>query len=403
MTQTQATAVEKFSHLKVGALFMEQGTGKTRVAIELIHSTDANFILFLCPFSVKANLLAEIEKWQLQRPFEIVGYETLSASDRIYLKLLERIQGKKLFIVADESIFIKNDEAKRFTRIMTLSKSSEYRLILNGTPITKNEWDLYNQMEFLSQKIIGMGRQEFLNTFFTRVQYKKKFQSPKEFYKLSHVNIGYLHKLIEPYIFRVAFTFDKEIRTEYPCIESSSETLDDIARLKKKVLDQIAADEPFLDTLSIMQYVLFTDPERCEMIAKQLSGQTIVYCCYLEEIKQIAAACDCYTITGDTKACERHNILETFKKDDKPLLMTYGVGSFGLNLQFCNHIAFSSLTFDYAKVEQAQARIKRIGQTKNIRYTYFTSDQGIYSLIEQNIRNKQSLSEIMIDKIKEMF
>lgn len=381
---------------------MEQGTGKTRVAIELIHSTDADFALFLCPFSTKVNLLQEIEKWQLQIAFEIVAYETISASDRIYLELLDRIQNKNLFIVADESIFIKNEEAKRFTRIMNISKSSSYRLILNGTPVTKNEWDLYNQMEFLSPKIIGMGRNEFLNTFFTKVQYKKKFERPKEFYKLSQVNSGYLKKMIEPYIFRVAFHFDKNIQTEYISIASSSETLDDLKRLKKKVLDQIADDEPFLDTLAMMQYALFTDKERCEEIASSLSGQTIVYCSYLEEIRLIAAKCDCYTITGATKTYERHKILEAFRDGTKPLLMTYGIGSYGLNLQFCNHIAFSSLTFDYAKVEQAQARIKRIGQENDVCYTYFTSHEGIYTLIEKNLLNKRNLSSMMIDEIKEM-
>ena len=88
LTNQQQEAFNKFSKLKVGALFMKQGTGKTRVALELIKSTDADFVLFLCPFSTKSNLLAEIEKWKMDRPFEIVGYETISSSDRKYLDLL---------------------------------------------------------------------------------------------------------------------------------------------------------------------------------------------------------------------------------------------------------------------------------------------------------------------------
>lgn len=89
LTNSQVLAFEKFSNLKVGALFMKQGTGKTRVALELIKSTDCDFALFLCPFSTKRNLKAEIDKWGLDRPFEIVGYETLSSSDRTYLGLLD--------------------------------------------------------------------------------------------------------------------------------------------------------------------------------------------------------------------------------------------------------------------------------------------------------------------------
>ncbi|PJH58710.1 hypothetical protein CVR97_28315, partial [Salmonella enterica subsp. enterica serovar Typhimurium] len=102
---------------------MEQGTGKTRTAIELIESTDSTFVLFLCPFSTKHNLKQEIDKWGLSKEYMIVAYETISSSDVQYLDLLEvieSIQGN-IFIVADESIFIKNEETKRFDRVMTLA------------------------------------------------------------------------------------------------------------------------------------------------------------------------------------------------------------------------------------------------------------------------------------------
>lgn len=190
---------------------MKQGTGKTRVALELIKSTDCDFVLFLCPFSTKENLRTEIDKWGLDRSFEIVGYETLSSSDETYLGLLDlKKQYQKLFIVADESVFIKNSDNKRFERMLKLRDMSEYRLILNGTPITKNEWDIYNQMEFLSPLIIKMSRLEFLQAFFKKVRYKRKGENPREFYKLSDVNIDYLHKLIEPFIFEADLVFEKK-------------------------------------------------------------------------------------------------------------------------------------------------------------------------------------------------
>lgn len=381
---------------------MEQGTGKTRTAIELIQSTDCDFVLFLCPFSTKNNLNNELVKWNLNQDYLILGYETLSASDRIYLETIEMIKGKRLFIVADESIFIKNEEAKRFNRVMHFASMSEYRLILNGTPVTKDEWDIYNQMFFLSPRIINMSRQEFLSTFFTKVQYKKKFERPKEFYKLSQVNIGYLHKLIEPYVFRVEMNFNKSVETQRIVIPASSEAKERYSSLKKDLLDNIANEEMFMDILVFMQYSMFTDVERCKQIAKKISGQTIVYCSFLEEVRAISSELDCYVITGATPENERVNILEQFKKDSKPLLMTFGVGSYGLNLQFCNQIAFASITFDYAKVEQAQARIKRLGQSKDIVYTYFTSDLGIYTMIENNLSNKQNLSELMISELKEV-
>lgn len=105
-------------------------------------------------------------------------------------------------------------------------------------------------------------------------------------------------------------------------------------------------------------------------------------------------------ITGATTPKKRIEIINQFKEDDKPLLMTYGTGAFGLNLQFCNRIAFASLTFDYAKIDQAMSRIKRLGQENDIEYTYFTSNLGIYNMINENITKKQTLKELIVDKIE---
>lgn len=384
---------------------MEQGSGKTRVAVELIESTDSELAIFFCPFSTKNNLIEELEKWELKIEFIVIAYETLSASDKKYLDLKEILKDTKgkIFMIADESIFIKNDKTKRFSRIVHLAQYSEYRLIMNGTPITKNEWDIYNQMYFLSPKIINMSDQEFLNTFFTKVEYKKKFQKPHVFYKLSQVNIDVLYKLIEPYIFRSYLDFDKEVKTEYEMIEASMDAFEDYICIKEELLESIREEKPFLHHLVGMQKVAFTDKERCKNIRKRLYGQTIVYCAFLEEVEKINYKNDCYVITGDTKKKDRQIILDKFKEDDKPLLMTYGVGAFGLNLQFCNQIAFSSLTFDYGKIDQAQARIKRLGQKRDIEYIYFTSDLGIYDLIENNLTNKKGLSDLLIEEVKEVF
>ena len=103
-------------------------------------------------------------------------------------------------------------------------------------------------------------------------------------------------------------------------------------------------------------------------------------------------------ITGSTK--KRDEIIEKFKNDSKPLIMTFGVGSYSLNLQFCNEIVYSSLTFDYAKIEQSKYRIKRIGQDKDIKYTYFLTDLGINKLILENLKRKMTLENLIKEKME---
>lgn len=400
LTNQQYQAFEKFKELRVGALFMEQGTGKTRVALELIRDTDADLVLFFCPFSTKNNLLAEIEKWGIEVEFKVYGYETIALSDNTYLDILKLVEGRNVFIVADESIFIKNESSKRYRRLTRIAEYSNYRLILNGTPITKDEWDIYNQMSFLSPKIIDMGRSQFLNTFFKRVKYKKRGQSAREFYKLSEVNIDYLHKLIEPYIFECSFKFDKKVKSTNIEIFASEETREKYETQKEQLLNSLAIGESCIEQFQNLAVACFDDENRHKEIARHLKGQIIVFCTLLSEVNDISRELDCYIITGAQNLKERAEIINKFKVDDKPLLMTIGTGAYGLNLQFCNKIAFASIAFDYGKIDQAKSRIRRLGQERDIEYIYFTSDLGIYNMIQENNQRKIDLKELIIERIK---
>lgn len=57
--------IEKLRHVKVGALFMDMGTGKTRTALGLIYlrylSGKINHIIWLCPCNVIGDLKAGIQ------------------------------------------------------------------------------------------------------------------------------------------------------------------------------------------------------------------------------------------------------------------------------------------------------------------------------------------------------
>nr|DAW39252.1 MAG TPA: Chromatin remodeling complex ATPase [Caudoviricetes sp.] len=403
LTDKQQYAFDKFKKLKVGALFMKQGTGKTRVAIELIKTTDSDLVLFFTPCSTKDNLQQELIKWQLDREYIIMGYETLSNSDKAYIGLLKAVEGKKLFIVADESIFIKNDDTKRYKRLMSIAKESEYKLILNGTPLTKNEWDIYNQMNFLSYKIIDMSKQEFLNVFFKKISFKKAGQRPREFYKLSDVNIDFLHHLIAPYIYECDFNFDKDESTQYIRIIASNDNREVYSVKKQALLNSLGKGESIIEQFQNLALSCFKDEKRYKEIAEHIKTkeQIIVFCTLVEEAESIASELNCYLIAGATPLKERAAILDKFKNDNKALVMTLGTGAYGLNLQFCNKVAFASITFDYSKTEQAISRIKRIGQENDIEYIYFTSDLGIFNMILENNEKKRDLKELLIDKIEQ--
>ena len=82
----QQSAFDKLSKLKVGALFMEMGTGKTKVALDLLHYKQhkVNYMLWICPCSLKCEIETERQKWHPDLTLDVVGCESIGSSDRIY-------------------------------------------------------------------------------------------------------------------------------------------------------------------------------------------------------------------------------------------------------------------------------------------------------------------------------
>lgn len=100
----QTEAVNKLIKLKVGALFMEQGTGKTITTLELVRrryeSQKIEAAIWLCPCSAKENIKREIIKHcppELMKIFTICGIETLSSSIRANDYLLTLVNDKRCF------------------------------------------------------------------------------------------------------------------------------------------------------------------------------------------------------------------------------------------------------------------------------------------------------------------
>ena len=97
----QRKAVDKLKKLKVGALFMEQGTGKTRTALELINirlnKWKITHVIWLCPCSVKENLRRDIIKHTGEDQHNLIticGIETLSTSIKWNSYLLDIVNKK---------------------------------------------------------------------------------------------------------------------------------------------------------------------------------------------------------------------------------------------------------------------------------------------------------------------
>lgn len=166
------------------ALLLEQGLGKTRIAIQ--HAQDLHLqgkldrVLVLAPSGVHANWAEEELKIHTENPHSFTWISTktsmryvrqldsfISTQDsrlRWLCMNIEAVRTKRGFdactkflrngksmIIVDESSVIKNPKAQQTRAVLKLAKFSTYRLILNGTPVTQGPLDLWSQCLFLSR------------------------------------------------------------------------------------------------------------------------------------------------------------------------------------------------------------------------------------------------------------
>lgn len=393
LNPAQVNGIERLRHYKVGALFMKPGTGKTRTAMELVRSVpEVDFVLWLAPYRsvhpkvVGTGINAELAKWGgFHCPHLTMGIETLSSSDRTYLELIEKLKSyKNPFVVCDESLKIKNWDSKRTQRIIDLGKLAQYRLVLNGTPLSKNLLDLWAQIEFLSPRILKMGLAEYKNTFceFTTMTKRVGHRTIRREWINGYHNVEHLYSLIGHYVYEADLKLDvAKVLVDVP-YRIGDELRAEYQRLKEKYLDdekmEARNNNIFLEMTQKMQHTYSCAPAKFEKLDAVLAGhdheRVLIFCKYV----------------ASREACA--------KRYPKATVLSIQSDAMSLNLQAKNVTVFFDKTWDYGVIDQAVYRTYRTGQTEDCTYYNLTGDVPLEALIDKNVAGKMSLLEYFNNK-----
>ena len=171
------------------ALFMEMGTGKSKVLIDniavLYDKGAINAAVIVAPKGVYKNwsereipihmpdhVLCHVGVWnpapKAKEKKELLKLFEVSDNLKILMVNVEAFSTKKgvtfvekfllthnALIAVDESTTIKNPKARRTKSLVKLAINTKYRRILTGFPVTQSPLDLYSQSEFLSSHLLG--------------------------------------------------------------------------------------------------------------------------------------------------------------------------------------------------------------------------------------------------------
>lgn len=419
----QKTAVDKLCRLKVGALYMEMGTGKTRTALELIQrrllAGKIDRVIWLCPTSqtVKDNLVKDFNKhaegWE--PVITLCGIETLSTSVRENRRLLQLASSFRCFLVVDESLLVKNPYALRSIHISRLAERCPYRVLLNGTPVSKNLADLFSQWYILDWRILGY--KSYWSFAANHLEFDKIYKN-----KIRRIlNPDYLTDKIAPYTVQIAkedvlnlppkryatqwFYLTDEQEDEYYRVKDDFLSLESLYNNPDSpliyrtfnALQQVTSGQ-FIATparLPMRHFPMFLDPEdnpRIQALLRAINTyvppgeKAVIWCKYTHEILDLAQVLRkrgdrvsvCY---GGKRGKKRSQELEAFEGDARFLIANKGCAGFSLNLQYGHYMIFYNNDWDWATRAQAEDRMHRSGQ----KYPVVIIDICAYSKIDARI------------------
>jgi hypothetical protein len=285
-------------------------------------------------------------------------------------------------------------EAKRTNRLLTLSNMVEYKLILNGEPITRNLLDLYSQINFLSPKILNMSFAEFKSTYCCTTKITKHFGNSWKAYTKEFItgyeNIDHLYSLIGEYVFECDLGLNLERVFTEMTYTLDDEAKEEYQRLKEKYLDNeklmMMNNNIFLELTQKMQHGYCCTESKFECVNEWFKtysqDKAIIFC------KYIASADECR------------------KRYPKATVLNYQNGCYSYNLQHLPYMVMFDKTFDWGKRVQGLARNFRTGSDGDYRVLDLTGNVGLEDLINQNNLKKLSTAEylktISIKQLKEV-
>jgi len=383
----------------------DMGLGKTIQILAFILSqrekVQHNINLVVVPASLIFNWKAEVEKFAPSIKVKTIyagertkttdtfdDYEIILTSYGTLLSDIRFLKDYRFnYIFLDESQLIKNPDSQRYKAVRMLQ--SRNKVVMTGTPIENNTFDLYGQLSFACPGLFG-SKQQFADLYSTPIDQFKDSRRAEE-----------LQKKIRPFILRrtkeqVAKELPDKTEIVLYC-EMGEEQREVYEANKKEIQDFILGKQEDDLTKSSMHVLksITTLRQICNSAALLADGKSYLQASskidvLMEQIEskagnhkilvfsQFVTMLDLIKkqlenrgiryeyLTGQTR--KREEVVTSFQQNaDIPVfLISLKAGGTGLNLTEADYVYLVDPWWNPAVENQAIDRAYRIGQHKNV-------------------------------------
>ncbi len=391
----------------------EMGLGKTMQAIVamrlLAHQGHVARILLVCPKPLVTNWQREIATWAPELPVTVIEGKQHrrrwlweNASSGVLIANYESLVRDQKHATAQAQPFdlMILDEAQRIKNRLSATNQvvcSVPRLrswALTGTPIENSVEDLIGIFQFISPGCLNSE------------QKPSTIRRSVDDYIIRRRKDQVLTDL-PPKLYRDA---DVTLTTEQAQAYELAET-EGIVRLSN-MHDELTIQHVFELVLRLKQICNFDpatgasaklDRLRADLEECAASGRkAIVFSQWVQTLTHLRDQLQDFgplEYHGKIAPKHRDQVIETFRNDPdrSVLLMSYGAGSVGLNLQFAGYVFLFDRWWNPAVEDQAINRAHRIGVTEPVIVTRFLTAGTIEERIDHVLEEKRALFDSIFD------
>lgn len=442
----QKQAYQFASRLPAAGIFMEMGTGKTKVAIDLMSNAEGvNKILVVCPKRVIGVWEREIPRYA-QRPISVLSLDKGTTVRKAEILRASRDTGKASgkgalcviinydviwreplasdlhdygfdMIIADEVHRIKTSSGKTSKRMAAFGARIPRRIGLTGTPMPNSPIDIYAIYRFLEPSIFGTNYYKFLEKYANMggyegreiIGYKNLDQLRDKIYSIAfRVESRDVLDLPDELHENITFDLNPEAYRTYKELEKTA-----VATFKET---QIITDNVLTQMLRLQQitsgYLPSPDgdvefgSDKAEAFYDLLSdidhneGVVAFYKFKFDAI-QIRKQCEklgraYYELSGQVDQ------LATWKVVKGGIIaVQIQSGGEGEDFTKARYAVYYSLTFSMKDYQQSKFRILRPGQSNNVIYYYLEANRTIDKYIIRCLHDKKEVVENVLKHISE--
>ena len=456
----QITMLDEAAGKRDFAFFCEQGTGKTKVAIDLasqkyndgqitgvilvapngVHNQWADAALPRhCPIDHEAFVWPKIagikERKRMQWKKSSLEWFCLNIealrTKRLGDVLMEFIHrhGGKLMMIMDESHKIKNVRSQAWKAAKKYGSMSSYRIAMTGTPIGTSLEDEWAQLNWLNENIIGV---KYLTTFRREYCIMGGYQNRAI---VGHINVDRFKKKAAPYISRVtkdqlgllpksytrkSFSLSPSQKTMYQSMKRDlvSQIQDGTIATAQGALDQIIRLQQITSGFvndqdgNTKTIVAMADNPRLTALREIIESNDdkhVIWCNFHYDVQLLAEAfkdVGAVTYYGPDNSFKRQRAKEAFiscKTSPRLFISTPGSGGTGLDgLQEsgCVSAIYYSHGYNYINRIQSEDRLHRIGTKGIVTCTDLIAKPGIDLRIRSTDHKKEGIMSMALDDLK---